>query len=66
MKNYLILPAAALTALMFAGPTAAQVDAIDIDELLELVRQGSARDNQAEAARLRTFEQNQGQRQSGF
>ena len=47
MKNYLILPAA-LTALMFAGPTAAQIDAMDIDELLERVRQGSARDNQAE------------------
>ena len=63
MKSYLILPAAALTALMFAGPTAAQVDAIDIDELLERVRQGSARDNQAEAARLRAFEQNQGQQE---
>jgi biopolymer transport protein ExbB len=63
MKNYLILPTAALTALMFAGPTAAQTDAMDIDELLERVRQGSARDNQAEAARLRAFEQNQGQQE---
>ncbi|MCH8840554.1 MAG: MFS transporter, partial [Planctomycetes bacterium] len=58
-----ILPAAALTALMFSGPTAAQVDAMDVDELLERVRQGSARDNQAEAARLRTFEQNQDQQE---
>jgi biopolymer transport protein ExbB len=63
MKNYLILPAAALTALMFAGPTAAQTDAMDIDELLERVRQGSARDNQAERARLQAFEQNQGQQE---
>jgi len=63
MKNYLILPAAALTALMFAGPTAAQIDAMDIDELLERVRQGSARDNQAERARLQAFEQNQGQQE---
>ena len=63
MKNYLILPAAALTALMFAGPTAAQVDAMDVNELLERVRQGSARDNQAEAARIRTFEQNQDQQE---
>ena len=63
MKNYLILPAAALTALMFAGPTAAQVDAMDVNELLERVRQGSARDNQAEAARMRAFEQNQDQQE---
>ncbi len=63
MKNYLILPAAALTALMFAGTTAAQVDAMDVNELLERVRQGSARDNQAEAARIRTFEQNQDQQE---
>ena len=62
MKNYLILPAA-LTALMFAGPAAAQIDAMDIDELLERVRQGSARDNQAERARLQAFEQNQGQQE---
>ncbi len=63
MKNYLILPAAALTAVMLAGPTAAQQDAMDVDSLLELVRRGVARDNQAEAARLRTFEQNQDQQE---
>ena len=59
MKNYLVLPAAALAALILTGPAAAQNDAIGLDALLELVRTGTARDNQAEIARLRTFEQNQ-------
>ncbi len=59
MKNYLVLPAAALAALILTGPAAAQNDEMNLDSLLELVRTGTARDNQAEIARLRTFEQNQ-------
>ncbi len=59
MKNYLVLPAAALAAFILTGPAAAQNDEISLDALLELVRTGTARDNQAEIARLRTFEQNQ-------
>ncbi|MEE8093920.1 MAG: energy transducer TonB, partial [Gammaproteobacteria bacterium] len=63
MKNYLILPAAALTALMLTGPAAAQDDEKTLNELLNLVERGIARDDQAERARIRTFEQNQDQQE---
>ena len=59
MKNYCALPAAALAAFILAGPAAAQNDEMGLDALLELVRTGTARDNQAEIERLRIFEQNQ-------
>jgi biopolymer transport protein ExbB len=63
MKNYLTLTAAALTALMLTGPAAAQDDGRTLDELLDLVERGIARDDQAERARIRTFEQNQDQQE---
>ena len=63
MKNFRVLPAAALTALIATGPVAAQDDEITLNELLDLVAQGSATDNRAEAERLQRFEQNQDQQE---
>jgi len=58
MKILRILPVAALVSMVAVGTVNAQ-DEITLNELLELVREGSARDNTEEAQRLREFEQAQ-------
>lgn len=58
MKTYKLLSLAALTAIV-ATPLQAQDDARSLNELLDLVEQGRARDNQEEAARIAEFERNQ-------
>jgi len=63
MKYFRILPAAALTALIVSGPVAAQDDEITLNQLLDLVAQGSATDNRAEEERVQRFEQNQAQQE---
>ena len=63
MKYFRILPAAALTALIVSGPVAAQDDDITLNQLLDLVAQGSATDNRAEEERVQRFEQNQAQQE---
>jgi len=63
MKYFRILPTAALTALLVTGPVAAQDDEITLNQLLDLVAQGSATDNQAEEERVQRFEQNQAQQE---
>ena len=59
MNNSLVLPAAALAALILTGPAAAQQDEKPLDVLLDLVATGAAKDNQQERERLQRFEQNQ-------
>lgn len=60
MKIYRILSLAAITSII-AAPVHAQEgnEARSLGELLELVEQGRARDNQAEIQRIAEFEQNQ-------
>ena len=58
MKILKILPVAALVSMVAVGTVYAQDD-ITLDQLLDLVEQGTARDNAAEAQRLREFEQAQ-------
>jgi len=63
MKYFRILPAAVLTALIVSGPVAAQDDEMTLNQLLDLVAQGSATDNRAEEERIQRFEQNQDQQE---
>jgi biopolymer transport protein ExbB len=63
MKYFRILPAAVLTTLIVSGPVAAQDDEMTLNQLLDLVAQGSATDNQAEEERVQRFEQNQTQQE---
>ena len=63
MKYFRILPAAVLTALIVSGPVAAQDDEMTLNQLLDLVAQGSATDNRAEEERVQRFEQNQAQQE---
>ena len=63
MKYFRILPAAVLTTLIVSGPVAAQDDEMTLNQLLDLVAQGSATDNQAEEERVQRFEQNQAQQE---
>ena len=59
----LLIPAAALV-LVSAAPVQAQDDEVrTLNELLDLVEEGRARDNAEEAARIREFEQNQANQQ---
>jgi biopolymer transport protein ExbB len=57
------LPAVVLTTLIVSGPVAAQDDEMTLDQLLDLVAQGSATDNRAEEERVQRFEQNQAQQE---
>ncbi len=57
MKNYRILSLAAL-ATIIATPLQAQDEATSLAELLSLVEQGRARDNQEETQRIAEFESN--------
>jgi biopolymer transport protein ExbB len=52
-----------LTTLIVSGPVAAQDDEMTLDQLLDLVAQGSATDNRAEEERVQRFEQNQAQQE---
>ena len=63
MKYFRILPAAVLTTLIVSGPVVAQDDEITLNQLLDLVAQGSATDNRAEEERVQRFEQNQAQQE---
>lgn len=63
MKYFRILPVAVLTTLIVSGPVAAQDDEMTLDQLLDLVAQGSATDNRAEEERVQRFEQNQAQQE---
>ena len=63
MKYFRILPVAVLTTLIVSGPVAAQDDEMTLDQLLDLVAQGSATDNRAEEERTQRFEQNQAQQE---
>ncbi len=63
MKYFRILPAAVLTALIVSGPVVAQDDEMTLNQLLDLVAQGSATDNRAEEERVQRFEQNQAQQE---
>jgi biopolymer transport protein ExbB len=63
MKYFRILPAAVLTTLIVSGPVAAQDDEMTLNQLLDLVAQGSATDNRAEEERVQRFEQNQAQQE---
>ncbi|MFP6828167.1 MAG: MotA/TolQ/ExbB proton channel family protein [Gammaproteobacteria bacterium] len=63
MKFFRILPAVVLTTLIVSGPVAAQDDEMTLDQLLDLVAQGSATDNRAEEERVQRFEQNQAQQE---
>ncbi|HSG65687.1 MAG TPA: energy transducer TonB, partial [Gammaproteobacteria bacterium] len=64
MKNFRIVPAALLATLCAMGAAHAQDnEARSLQELLNFVQQGSARDNQAEQERLRQFQQNRAQQQ---
>ena len=57
MKNYRILSLAAL-ATIIATPLQAQDEVTSLAELLSLVEQGRARDNQEEMQRIAEFESN--------
>ena len=63
MKYFRILPVAVLTTLIVSGPVAAQDDEMTLNQLLDLVAQGSATDNRAEEERTQRFEQNQAQQE---
>jgi biopolymer transport protein ExbB len=63
MKFFRILPAVVLTTLIVSGPVAAQDDEMTLNQLLDLVAQGSATDNRAEEERTQRFEQNQAQQE---
>ena len=64
MKHFRILPATMLAMLVAMGGVQAQEnEAMSLDELLQRVEQGSARDNQAEEQRLQQFRQAQAQQQ---
>ncbi|MDH3418945.1 MAG: energy transducer TonB, partial [Gammaproteobacteria bacterium] len=64
MKHFRILPATMLAMLVAMGGVQAQEnEAMSLDELLQRVEQGSARDNQAEQQRLQQFRQAQAQQQ---
>lgn len=63
MKYFRILPVAVLSTLIVSGPVAAQDDEMTLNQLLDLVAQGSATDNRAEEERTQRFEQNQAQQE---
>ena len=64
MKILRVLAPAAALAVTFGAPLQAQdAELRTLDELLELVAEGRARDNAAEEARVREFEQNQANQQ---
>ena len=64
MKILKVLAPAAALAVTFGAPLQAQdAELRTLDELLELVAEGRARDNAAEEARVQEFEQNQANQQ---
>ncbi len=64
MKILRVLAPAAALAVTFGAPLQAQdAELRTLDELLELVAEGRARDNAAEEARVQEFEQNQANQQ---
>jgi len=63
MKIYRMLPVAALASIVTMGQVQAQDELLTLDELLNLVEQGRARDNQAEAQRLQQFQRAQADQQ---
>ena len=59
-----LIPAAALVFALSAPLQAQDADIRSLDELLDLVEEGRARDNAEEEARIREFEQNQANQQA--
>ena len=59
----LLIPAAALAVALGTPLQAQESDIRSLDELLDLVEEGRARDNAEEEARIREFEQNQANQQ---
>ena len=56
MNNYKLIPAALLAVLGAVGSAQAQDEAASLDQLLNFVEQGSARDNSEEQARMQEFQ----------
>ena len=59
MKFHRLFAAAALGAVLAAGSAQAQTEITSLDQLLDLVRQGQARDNEQHRERVQAFERQQ-------